>query len=129
MTAKQMRYLYKIYQLSGQKPEILSADIARKLHVSKPSVVKMLTTLSGQNLVVKEHYGKIKLTREGIDRARAFEKRIRMLTLLIPKMGLDLQAEELYDSACSLADVLPPSAWERLERQELPEACGESEIM
>lgn len=33
VTMAQMRYLYKIYQISITKPEILSADIARKLKV------------------------------------------------------------------------------------------------
>lgn len=111
MTAKQMRYLYKIYQISTRKPEILSADIARKMHVSKPSVVKMLAVLAERNLIEKERYGKIILTPEGISRAQEFETRIRILISLIPKMGLALNEEEIYASACSLADVLPQSAW------------------
>ncbi|MBQ9257101.1 MAG: hypothetical protein IJ858_09235 [Acidaminococcaceae bacterium] len=90
LSAVQMRYLYKIYQISLSKPEVLSADIARKLKVSKPSVAKMLSVLSEKKLILKKRYGKISITDSGKLIADEYEQRIKMLASLIPKMGLVL---------------------------------------
>ncbi len=117
LSAAQMRYLYKIYQISLSKPEVLSADIARKLKVSKPSVVKMLAVLSEKKLILKKRYGKISITDSGIRIADEYEQRIQILASLIPKMGLALTDEEITAGAFALADVLPESVWETKKRQ------------
>ncbi len=117
LSAAQMRYLYKIYQISLSKPEVLSADIARKLKVSKPSVVKMLAVLSEKKLILKKRYGKISITDSGIRIADEYEQRIQILASLIPKMGLALTDEEITAGAFALADVLPESIWETKKRQ------------
>lgn len=115
ISSAQMRYLYKIYQISLTKPEVLSADIARKLKVSKPSVVKMLAVLSEKNLIFKKRYGKISITESGIEVAHEYECRIKKLISLIPKMGLSLSEQEVLDSAFVLADTLPEKVWESAE--------------
>ncbi len=117
LSAAQMRYLYKIYQISLSKPEVLSADIARKLKVSKPSVVKMLSTLSEKNLILKKRYGKISITDSGIRIAVEYEQRIQTLASLIPKMGLALTDEDIMAGAFALADALPESVWETKKKQ------------
>jgi len=108
----QMRYLYKIYQISLTKPEILSADIARKLKVSKPSVVKMLLVLSEKNLIFKKRYGKISITEQGVRVAFEYESRIKKLAAMISKMDIALTEDEIIAGAFALADVFPDSAWE-----------------
>ncbi len=117
LSAVQMRYLYKIYQISLSKPEVLSADIARKLKVSKPSVAKMLSVLSEKKLILKKRYGKISITDSGKLIADEYEQRIKMLASLIPKMGLVLTDEEITAGAFALADALPESVWEMKRRQ------------
>lgn len=115
ISTAQMKYLYKIYQISLTKPEVLSADIARKLKVTKPSVVKMLSVLSEKNLIFKKRYGKISITDAGIQVAHDYECRIKKMMSLIPKMGLPLSEQEVLDSAFVLADTLPEKVWEPVE--------------
>ena len=117
LSTAQMRYLYKIYQISLSKPEVLSADIARKLKVSKPSVVKMLSVLSEKKLIFKKRYGKISITDSGVQVAQEYEQRIQTLASLIPKMGLPLTDEEITVGAFALADALPERVWENEKRK------------
>lgn len=117
LSAVQMRYLYKIYQISLSKPEVLSADIARKLKVSKPSVVKMLSVLIEKKLIYKKRYGKITITESGIQIAHEYERRIQKLASLIPLMGLSLTDEEITAGAFALADALPERVCENEKQQ------------
>jgi len=102
-----LRYLYAIYEESLAAPEVSSAVVARKLKVSKPSVVKMVDILSEKELIVKKHYGKIILTEQGRQIAQKFHEEIRLFVELIPKMGLNLTNDDLYASAYLLASTLP----------------------
>lgn len=102
-----LRYLYAIYEESLTDPEVSSAAIARKLKVSKPSVVKMVDVLSEKELITKKHYGKITLTEQGSQIAQKFNEEIKLLVELIPKMGLKLNQADLYASAYLLASTLP----------------------
>lgn len=105
VTMAQMRYLYKIYQISITKPEILSADIARKLKVSKPSVVKMLSVLRDKKLINKDPYCCVTITPNGIAKAKQFERHILLLVNHISRMGgFDGQGNVflcLCDAGCS----------------------------
>ena len=65
LTSSHYKYLLAIYQISKKHPQVSSADVARKLNVSKPSVSTMLTSLVNKGLVAKERYGKVNLTEEG----------------------------------------------------------------
>lgn len=114
VTMAQMRYLYKIYQISITKPEILSADIARKLKVSKPSVVKMLSVLRDKKLINKDPYCCVTITPNGIAKAKQFERHILLLVNHISRMGLVLPDREMYSCACAMLDALPASTLERL---------------
>lgn len=108
----QMRYLYKIYQISLSKPEVLSADVARKLKVSKPSVVKTLAILSEKKLIFKKRYGKISITEQGVRIAHEYESRIQKLAEMISKMDISLTEEEIIAGAFALADVFSDEAWD-----------------
>lgn len=117
MTTAQMRYLYKIYEISTKKPAVLSADIARKLNVSKPSVVKMLAVLSEKQMVVKKRYGKVSITPEGIAEAQRYERNVAKICGLIPRMGLEMSEAELRETACSLVSTLSEDTLSRLEAE------------
>jgi DtxR family Mn-dependent transcriptional regulator len=58
-------YLEEIYQLSLQNEEIRVRDIADRLNVSSPSVVKALRKLHKENYVRYRKYQGIELTAEG----------------------------------------------------------------
>lgn len=60
------RYLIAIYELSPEGKSIRSIDIANALNVKRPTVFRMLEMMSKENLVVKDSYGAVRLTAEGI---------------------------------------------------------------
>ena len=110
-----MRYLYTIYEISQTAPDVYSANVARRMHVSRPSVAKMLGILMKKGLVVKEPYGEIYLTAEGFLLAQDFDRTVHLMTERLPMTGLPLTKEETYQVACAMASVLPNKSWESLQ--------------
>ncbi len=113
LSCTHLRYLYAIYEISKKVPDVRSSNIVECMKVSKPSVCSMLETLMDRHLIVKRRYGKIYLTDEGYLTAKAYGEHINQLTGLIPRMQLNLTAEEIQDAACALAAVLPEKCWKR----------------
>jgi Mn-dependent DtxR family transcriptional regulator len=105
ISSAHLRYLYTIYEISREVPDVCSASVADKMRVSKPSVARMLGILMKQKLIVKEPYGKIYLTNKGFLLARDFDRKVRLLTERIPRMGLALTEEETYAAVCAMALV------------------------
>lgn len=60
------RYLLAIYELSDGGAAVRSVDIARRLRVSRASVVKSLKLLAEAGMVQKEYYGNVQLTALGV---------------------------------------------------------------
>lgn len=112
LTSAHLRYLLTIYQLSQPGTEVSSAGVARVLGVSRPSVTRMLTVLTEKELITKERYGKINLTDRGAALARQQLEFVRLLTLRLPALGLDLSAREAEEAALALAAALPQRCWE-----------------
>ena len=103
VSSAHLRYLVTIYAISQKAPVVCSASVADRMRVSKASVTRMLGTLMKKQLIVKERYGKIYLTDKGFLLARDFDRKVRLLTERIPRMGLALTKEETYASACAMA--------------------------
>ncbi|MFT9497836.1 metal-dependent transcriptional regulator [Anaerosolibacter sp.] len=72
-------YLEEVYQLSQQKKEIRVRDIAEKLNVSSPSVVKALRKLNKENYVQYKRYEGIHMTEEGKKLGKLLVKRNSIL--------------------------------------------------
>ena len=102
ISSAHLRYLYTIYEISKTVPDVCSANVAKEMRVSKPSVARMLNILMKKQLIVKELYGKIYLTDKGFLLARDFDCKVRLLTERIPRMGLALTEEETYAAACAI---------------------------
>lgn len=60
------KYLVKMVEMDPEGKGIRSIKIAKELDVTRPSVHAMLTRLSDDGLLVKEHYGIVYLTQEGV---------------------------------------------------------------
>lgn len=114
LTEAHLRYLQAIYDCSRQTLEVSPAAVAQALKVSRPSVTRMLGILMDKGYLVREPYGKIYLTDRGVLLARKFSKRTEELQSRIPRMGLHLSAEEIAQTACQLAAILPESCWEEV---------------
>ena len=83
-----LRYLLAIGQLSQGKAAVSSAQVARALQVSRPSVTRMLTVLAEKNLVTKARYGKITLTETGAALAHQLQAGLRDLGGGLAALGL-----------------------------------------
>ena len=118
-----LRYLLAIGQLSQGKGAVSSAQVARALQVSRPSVTRMLAILAEKDLVTKERYGKINLTETGADLSRQLQAGLRDLERL-PALGLELDREETAAVAGALASVLPERCFRKLCTTESGEAMG-----
>ncbi len=60
-----IRYLLVIYDISRQKEQVKSIEVAKTLNVSRSSVHNMMQTLADEGLVSKDYYGDIVLTEAG----------------------------------------------------------------
>lgn len=71
LSASSIRYLITMHSLSGENG-MRCVDIAGALNVTKPSVHRMMETLSEKALVQKVKYGMVFFTEEGCKRAARY---------------------------------------------------------
>ena len=84
LSSAHLRYLLAIGQLSQGTGAVSSAQVARALQVSRPSVTRMLAILAEKDLVTKERYGKINLTETGAALARQLQAGLQDLERRLP---------------------------------------------
>ncbi len=77
LSSSQEDYLKQIYVLAQRSEEVRVTDIAKLLEISKPSVNRAMNTLKEQGYIEHEHYGTIKLTKEGVAAGKIFMKPIK----------------------------------------------------
>ena len=119
-----LRYLLAIGQLARETGAVSSAQVARALQVSRPSVTRMLAILAEKDLVTKERYGKITLTETGAALARQLQAGLRDLERRLPALGLELDQEETAAVAGALAAALPEHCLRKLCTTGSGEAMG-----
>jgi len=119
-----LRYLLAIGRLAREQTAVSSAQVARALQVSRPSVTRMLSILAEKDLVTKERYGKITLTETGAALARQLQAGLRDLERRLPALGLELDREETAAVAGALAAALPEHCLRKLCTTGSGEAMG-----
>ena len=119
-----LRYLLAIGRLAREQTAVSSAQVARALQVSRPSVTRMLAILAEKDLVTKERYGKITLTETGAALARQLQAGLRDLERRLPALGLELDQEETAAVAGALAAALPEHCLRKLCTTGSGEAMG-----
>ena len=119
-----LRYLLAIGRLAREQAAVSSAQVARALQVSRPSVTRMLAVLAEKDLVTKERYGKITLTETGAALARQLQAGLRDLERRLPALGLELDREETAAVAGALAAALPERCLRKLCTTGSGEAMG-----
>ena len=124
LSSAHLRYLLAIGQLSQGTGAVSSAQVARALQVSRPSVTRMLAILAEKDLVTKERYGKITLTETGAALARQLQAGLRDLERRLPALGLELDREETAAVAGALAAALPERCLRKLCTTGSGEAMG-----
>lgn len=106
LSGTHLRYLAAIHEIGKRGKTVSSAEVARVLHVSRPSVTRMLLVMTEKGLTTKERYGKIELTEQGRCVACAVaENTHRVAQLLCDGMGLS--SDEALVAAQAAAVALP----------------------
>lgn len=98
-----LRYLLTIYELSQTMLDVGAVEVARTMGVSKPSVTRMLGILMEKGLLVRERYGKIYLTDQGVMLAKKYDACVENMKARLPALELDLSEEQLSQTAQLLA--------------------------
>ena len=119
-----LRYLLAIGRLAREQTAVSSAQVARALQVSRPSVTRMLSILAEKDLVTKERYGKINLTETGAALARQVQAGLQDLGRRLPALGLELGRGESAAVGGVLASALPERCFRRLCTTGPGEAMG-----
>lgn len=104
-TESKEMYLETIFLLERESQHAHTADIAKLLHVSKPSVTKAMGLLKKQGLIEQERYGPVVLTTHGREAGKEIYENHKLITqFIISSLGLSpKQAEE---NACKIEHVI-----------------------
>jgi len=106
-------YLEAIYNLSQEKTQIRSVDIANILKVTKPSTFTALQNLAEQGCIIKENYGTVTLTDKGRQLAQAVLKKHKAIRMLL-KDVLHVSPENAENDACKIEHVISEETTQRL---------------
>ncbi len=115
LSESQEDYLEAIYQLGLLQPVVRVTDIAKARKVRAPSVTSALKWLSRRRLIIHNTYGRVTLTREGLQRAVLIATRHQKLCRFFEKR-LKLDRIIANESACRMEHTLEPEVMERLLR-------------
>ena len=97
-------YLEAIYILKLKYGKVRSVDISKHLNVSKPGVNKAMNILKENDLIDKDHYGDVYLTKKGEDIAKKiYEKHTTIKDFLI-KLGVEENIAEI--DCCKIEHVI-----------------------
>lgn len=105
-------YLEELYKLYIDNRAFKIRDLASKLSVSSPSVVKALKKLHNENYVIYERYKGIKLTEKGKQLGKSLVKRNDILQEFLVIIDSSCNPE---DEAEAIEHYLSPSTVETLK--------------
>ena len=115
LTANQIRCLLAILSLTRLDEAVASKNVARLMGITRPSAHKALDTLLGRQLIEKEHYGAVTLTKEGLAIAERLEERKERLQLMFARR-FGLAMDESSTAAVLLMSELREESLQALER-------------
>ena len=98
-------YLETIYLLEQEDSHAHSADIAKHLGVSKPSVTKAMNSLKDLGLIEQEKYGPVSLTKKGRSIAKKVYENHKLITKFI-EASLNLSPKQAEEDACKIEHVI-----------------------
>ncbi len=112
MTQSLEDYLEAIYVcvLEGRKAQV--RDIARRVGVKMPSVVKAIHELKKLELVVQEPYAPIELTAKGARAAKGVLSRHHLLKTFLVKLGVSKKNAD--KDACLMEHILSAETLDRI---------------
>lgn len=107
-------YLETIYEISEQKQNVRTTDIALTLGISKPSVNRAVNTLKKQGLVSHQPYGDIILTEKGYQLGKAvFHRQIMIKKFLVNVLRIPERDAE--KEACQIEHSISQNTVEKMK--------------
>ena len=109
-------YLECIAMLSENEPagRVRSVDIARHLHVSKPSVNKAMNVLKEKGLIRQEAYSGIELTKAGKEMAAMILNRHNTIHYFLRNV-LGVSEENAEHDACKIEHIISEETFEKIK--------------
>ena len=118
-------YLETIYILNRRTGFVRSIDIANEMGYSKPSVSKGMSLLREMGYITVAAYGEIKLTKNGLKRAKeVYSRHLLIREFFIRKLGVNPTTAEI--DACKVEHVISEETYLRL-RDFMSECLSDSD--
>ena len=112
MTQSLEDYLESIYMLIEEGRSAQVRDVARRLSVKMPSVVKAVRELKRLGLVTQEPYSNIELTQKGASVARRVLSRHTLLRAFLMKLGVSRANAD--KDACLMEHILSAETLDKI---------------
>lgn len=112
LTPSSEDYLESILKLSALDDSVRSIDIAEDLHVSKASVTKAMGILRDAGLIEQAHYGLIRLTAQGRQRAGEIQQRHSLIKLFLTEI-LGIENSIAEQDACRMEHAISDTTRQR----------------
>ena len=106
-------YLETIYQLSLERTNVRSIDVAESMGYSKPSVSRAVSLLKQGGYLLMDKEGFLTLTESGLETAKKVFERHTILTQILIRLGVeeDIASED----ACKIEHVISDAAFEAIK--------------
>ena len=106
-------YLKVIYTLTEQEEKVHAIDIAKYMHISKPSVSKALAILKKEELATSVE-GRIELTTQGTKKAQQILSKYESIKEFL-KQTLQLEEQDACINACRMEHIITDTCHQKIE--------------
>ena len=106
-------YLETIYQLSLERSNVRSVDVAESMGYSKPSVSRAVGLLKQGGYLLMDKDGFLTLTESGQAVARKIFERHTILSTMLMRLGVS--AEAAAEDACKIEHVISDETFEAIK--------------
>ena len=107
-------YLEAILILKLKNGKVRSIDIAKHLNVSKPGVNKAMNVLKEADLIEKDYYGEVNLTKKGEEEAKKIYKKHTTIKRFLLKLGIDEETSEI--DCCKIEHVISETTFNAIKK-------------
>ncbi|RLF09554.1 MAG: hypothetical protein DRJ69_04455 [Thermoprotei archaeon] len=108
-------YLKAIHRIQRAKGEVRVKDLSEAMKVRAASASEAVRRLARLGLVEHESYGSVKLTVEGLRRARELEERFSSLKLFLERV-LGVEPAKAEEESCALEHFISIEAARKLAK-------------
>jgi DtxR family Mn-dependent transcriptional regulator len=116
-------YLEAIYNFNEKGRPAKNTEIAKRLHVSPPSVTQMIKKLADEGLVEYQPYKGVILTGKGMAMAQKVVRKHRLLERFLHNV-LGFSTDKVHNEACRMEHSLSDEAAAALcQVMDVPETC------